>query len=73
MDKMKEALFGVQADVQIAAATAELLTDHFNEAYSPKGGSVCIPLENFEMCGHVLVSICSQLKQITKNLEAIGS
>lgn len=73
MDKMKEAMYDVQVDVQIAAATAELLIDHFSEAYCPKGGSVCIPLQNFEMCNHVLVSIWSQLKQITKDLEAIDS
>ena len=73
MDEMKKAIFDVQIDLQIAAATAELLTDHFNESYSPKGNTVSMPLNRFEMCGNVLVSICSQLRQITKDLEAIGS
>lgn len=66
-----KALFNAQVDIRVIAATADLLSEHFDIEYDPKESHICLAVERYEMYGQVLASICGQLRQLTADLEAV--
>lgn len=67
-----KALFNAQVNIRVVAATADMLSEHFDNEYDSKENHVSLALERYEMYGQVLASICGQLRRLTADLEAIS-
>lgn len=67
-----KALFNAQVNIRVVAATADMLSEHFDSEYDPKENHISMAPERYEMYGQVLVSICAQLRRLTTDLDAIS-
>ena len=59
----------IQIDLNVASATIEMLSTCFLDEYDPATKGAKLDEARFNMYGNVMVSIRSQLSEISKSLE----